>query len=305
VRWEFVKTFHTPSTAQNDAVVFAPRAGGNQLLLTSTSKAVTPFAGLCSFIAWLRQIDFLDQTTRALPFSYVSPNAIPIADTFTAFLLSVVVGAPRFAHCDWLRFDSALHTLLGFKRFPGDDAILRFFVRFTQDYVEARSFAPVSAGWRLRCLPADSGFFDQALLAMLEAHAVPYIIVARLTTARKRRLHSSALVWRDLGKGYAVSSFTLKAVWLERHAPLRRPARAGTRGQERGGPSAHRRAWLHLPRVGHQPHRGRRHALARLQRAGNHRTAHRRTEERHARRRVLHTQVLRDRGGDALRPLRV
>ena len=296
MRWEFVNTTHTPPAAQNGAVDFAPLAGGRHLLVTATSKAVTPFAGLASFIAWLRQTGFLDQAARNLPFSYASPNAIPIAHTFTSFLLSVVVGASRFAHCDWLRFDSALHALLGFKRFPGDDAILRFFARFTQGHVEAffrplfrwllallkqppggftldldstifaregsqegaargynprrpgrkshhpllavlaeapfvlhawlrsgntasgrgvcaflkEAFAQLPAGWRLRCLRADSGFFDQALLAMLEEHAVPYIIVARMTTALKARLHSSALGWRDIGKGCAVSSFTLK-----------------------------------------------------------------------------------------------
>jgi hypothetical protein len=48
------------------------------------------------------------------------------------------------------------------------------------------------------------------LLAMHEEHAVPYIIVAHMTTALNARLHSLALVWRDLGKGYAVSSFTLR-----------------------------------------------------------------------------------------------
>jgi len=79
--------------------------------LTTTSKAVIPFAGLASFIAWLRQIGFLDQAARALPFSYASPNAIPVAHTFTAFLLSVVVWASRFAYCHWLRVDSAMHAL--------------------------------------------------------------------------------------------------------------------------------------------------------------------------------------------------
>jgi hypothetical protein len=90
VQWGGVNTTPAPPTAQNDAV--APLAGARQLLLSTTSKAVTPFAGLASFIAWLRQIGFLDQAARALPFSYASPNAIPIAHTFTAFLFSVVVG---------------------------------------------------------------------------------------------------------------------------------------------------------------------------------------------------------------------
>ena len=46
MRWEFVNTTHTPPAAQNGAVDFAPLAGGRHLLLTATSKAVTPFAGL-------------------------------------------------------------------------------------------------------------------------------------------------------------------------------------------------------------------------------------------------------------------
>ena len=125
----FVNTTPTPPAAANDTVDFVPLAGGRKLLLTSTSKAVTPFVGLASFIACLRQIGSLDQAARTLPFSYALPNAIPIAHTFIAFLLSVVVGASRFAHCDWLRFDSALYTLLGFKRFPGNDAVLHIFAR--------------------------------------------------------------------------------------------------------------------------------------------------------------------------------
>ncbi len=72
------------------------------------------------------------------------------------------------------------------------------------------AFAQLPPDWRLRCLRADSWFFDQALLAMLEEHTARYIIVARMTTALKARLHSSALGWRDIGRGYAVSSFTLK-----------------------------------------------------------------------------------------------
>ncbi len=65
MRWVFVNTTPTPPTAQNDAVDFAPLDGARQLLLTTTSKAVTPFAGLASFIAWLRQIGFLDQAIEA------------------------------------------------------------------------------------------------------------------------------------------------------------------------------------------------------------------------------------------------
>ena len=51
--------------------------------------------------------------------------------------MSVVTGARRFAHCQWLRADPVLHALLGLERFPGDDTIHNFFLRFTQAHIEA------------------------------------------------------------------------------------------------------------------------------------------------------------------------
>jgi len=50
---------------------------------------------------------------------------------------AVVLGASRFAHAGWLRHDKAFHALLGVERFPGEDAIRRFFHRFTQARIEA------------------------------------------------------------------------------------------------------------------------------------------------------------------------
>jgi len=45
-------------------------------------------------------------------------NAIPLAHSLTAFLMSVVVGAQRFTHCGWLRAHRVLHAMLGLTRFP-------------------------------------------------------------------------------------------------------------------------------------------------------------------------------------------
>ena len=106
---------------------FAPLSGAGQVHLSSTPKSITPFAGVVSFIAWLRGIGFYQRVAVGMPFAYSSPNAIPLVNTFCAFLFSVVLGASRFAHCDWLRLDRALHALLGVTRFPGCDAVLRFF----------------------------------------------------------------------------------------------------------------------------------------------------------------------------------
>ena len=39
-----------------------------------------------------------ERLAQAMPFSYASPNAILLADTLCAFLVSVIRGAARFAH---------------------------------------------------------------------------------------------------------------------------------------------------------------------------------------------------------------
>jgi hypothetical protein len=100
----------------------------------------------------------VEQLEGALPFAApTSPNAIPLAHTFTAFLMSVVTGARRFAHTQWLRADHALHALLGIKRFPSDDTIRNFFRRFTQGQVQA-FFRPLWQ-WSLAQLRAPAAGF--------------------------------------------------------------------------------------------------------------------------------------------------
>ena len=54
-----------------------------------------------------------------------------------AFVISVVAGAKRFAHTDWLCFDKALHAMLGIARFPGADTVRNLFARFNQRAIEA------------------------------------------------------------------------------------------------------------------------------------------------------------------------
>jgi hypothetical protein len=54
-----------------------------------------------------------------------------------ALMISVIAGAKRFAHADWLRFDKALHAMLGIGRFPGADTVRNLFARFTQSTIES------------------------------------------------------------------------------------------------------------------------------------------------------------------------
>ena len=123
---------HKPTDA-----AFTPLFGGARLVLSETPKAVTPFGGLCSFVAFLGQIGFGARVMQAMPFPPpTSPNAIPLAHTFTAFLFAVVTGASRFAHTDWLRGDRALHAMPGLKRFPGNDTVRGLFRRFIPRHSE-------------------------------------------------------------------------------------------------------------------------------------------------------------------------
>ena len=273
--------------------VVTPLFGKAKVKLTQTPRAVTPFGGLASFIAFLQQRGFAQQVQAHLPWQLTSPNAIPLPHTFTAFVIGVIIGARRFAHTELARSDRALHALLGMERWPGADTVRGLFHRFTQGTIQsfwrplwawllgivacpsagfsldldstvfqragrqqgaakgynprrpgrnshhpllavlaevpfvlhgwlrsgntgaARGAVPflqealalLPAGWRIRCVRADSGFFEEALLAFLEQRALPYLVVARLTPHLKRRA-AAIRNWQTVDEHYAVSEFT-------------------------------------------------------------------------------------------------
>jgi hypothetical protein len=103
-----------------------------QVPLTFTAKPITPFGGLVSLIVFFEKIGLAGQINGLMPFTYNSPNAIPPAQTLVPFMISVVAGARRLAHTDWLRADKALHAPLSIERFPGTDTVRNLFLRFRQ-----------------------------------------------------------------------------------------------------------------------------------------------------------------------------
>ena len=269
-----------------------PLFGHAKLKLTQTPRAVTPFGGLVSFIAFLQQRGLAAQLQQHLPWALTSPNAIPLPHTLTAFLIGVLCGARRFAHTEMARADRALHALLGLPRWPGADTVRALFHRFTQGTIQSfwrplwvwllgmvaapaagfsldldstvfqraghqqgaakgynprrpgrKSHHPLLAvlaevpfvlhGWlrsgntsaargavaflqealallpsglTIRCVRADSGFFEEGLLAFLEGRSLPYLVVARLTTTLKRRA-AALRDWQTVDEDYAVSEF--------------------------------------------------------------------------------------------------
>jgi len=106
--------------------------GERKVILRETPRAVTPWGGLSVFVEFLRRRGYREQVRQHMPIRLASPNAIEPAQTFTAFLVSVLAGARRFAHAGMLRADRALHALLGMGRFPTDDTMRNLFKRFRQ-----------------------------------------------------------------------------------------------------------------------------------------------------------------------------
>jgi hypothetical protein len=274
----------------------SPLFPGRQVQLRSTAKPITPFGGLVSLIGFFERLGLAGRISDLMPFTYASPNAIPPAQTLLGFIVSVVAGARRLAHTDWLRADKALHALLGMERFPGTDTVRNLFKRFRQCHIHqfwrplwkwlleqpwpvpalgfsldldstvfqrsgrqegakrgynplrkgrhshhpllafvaeaplilhawlrsgnsgtargvvaflSEALALLPAGWKLRTVRADSGFFEDALLKFLEAHGIPYIVVARLTRTLKRKAACLAN-WTPIDANYAWARFTLQ-----------------------------------------------------------------------------------------------
>lgn len=266
--------------------------GQKKVIFRETIKKVTPFGGLAVFFEFLGKIGFAERITQLIPFELNSPNCIKPEQTFTAFIVSVLAGARRFSHTMMLRADVALHAMLGIKRFPSDDTIRNFFLRFNMGQVQ-RFFDPlfqwlierlpsipegytldmdstvferygkqegalkghnpkkrgrpshhpllamlaeahfVLHGWlrsgncasargaveflkealgllngrhKIRCIRADSGFFDQKLFTYLEGIFLNYIVVAKLTRNVKV-MAASILEWKALDDIYAAGEF--------------------------------------------------------------------------------------------------
>src|ERR1700689_3525356 len=125
---------------------------GRKILLRETDRALTPFGGLIVFLEFLNKIGFVGKVMECMPFQHRSPNSIPPAQTYIAFLISVAAGARRFAQTSLLRGDAALHALLGIERFPSDDTIRNFFLRFGMGEVQ-RFFEPLTE-WMMQRVPA-------------------------------------------------------------------------------------------------------------------------------------------------------
>ena len=143
-----------------------------RLILRETKRAGTPFGGVAVFIAYLSKIQMADKIREHMPVRWRSHNQIDPAETFTAFMISVLLGAKRFAHSNWLRGDRALHALLGLKRFSTGDTIRNLFKKFTMGNVE-RLFPPLLE-WQMERVPVrPEGYSLDLDSTVLERYGQP------------------------------------------------------------------------------------------------------------------------------------
>ena len=70
----------------------------------------------------------------------------------------------------------------------------------------SEALALLPAGWKLRTVRADSGFFSEELLEFLEKRGLTYIVVARLTSYVRRKA-VGLRQWIHIDENYAVSEF--------------------------------------------------------------------------------------------------
>lgn len=112
-------------------------------------------------------------------------------------LLAVLAEVPLILH-GWLR--------------SGNTGAARGVTAFLSE-----ALALLPEGMSVRCVRADSGFFEEALLAFLEQRRLAYLVVARLTP-RLKRCAAAIQQWHPLDENYSVGEFGFRLLgWsLER-----------------------------------------------------------------------------------------
>jgi hypothetical protein len=188
-----------------------------RLILRETKRAVTPFGGMAVFISFLQKIELVGQLRRYMPIRWKSPNQIDPTDTFLAFLMTVLVGAKRFAHASLLRGDQALHAVLGMRRFPTDDTMRNLFRRFSMGHVQ-RLYEPLSE-WQMQRLPR---------------RAEGYTVDLDSTVFERYGKQEGSLKGHNPRKHGRPSHHPLLAVWSEAHFLLHGWLRSGNCGTARG-----------------------------------------------------------------------
>ena len=88
-------------------------------------EAVTAQGQLSFFVDFLKQANLFEPFVEGAPLAYASPNAPTARDVLGTLVLSLLGGAKRYAHVNWLRHDGVNPDLLGMSRVCSDDSVRR------------------------------------------------------------------------------------------------------------------------------------------------------------------------------------
>ena len=123
-----------------------------------SDKKVTPFGGISLMKRFIDQTGIRSELHRL---DFASPNSnagYDPAHIVESFWLSIWTGASRYIHCDWLRYDTALHDIFGWDRMPSQSTYSRFFGKFSQQH--NTSFFPSLQHWFFEQLGVDNLTID-------------------------------------------------------------------------------------------------------------------------------------------------
>jgi Transposase DDE domain group 1 len=191
---------------------------GQKVIVKETERALTPFGGMVVFLEFLNKIGFVKKVMECMPVIHRSPNSIPPAQTYVAFLISVAAGARRFAQTSWLRGDKALHGLLGIARFPSDDTMRNLFLRFGMKEVQ-EFFEPITEWMMERVAQRVGGYSLDLDSTVFERHG---------------QQQEGALKGYNPRRPGRLSHHPLLAVLAESHFIMHSWLRSGNTGTARG-----------------------------------------------------------------------
>jgi hypothetical protein len=96
-----------------------------------SDKKVTPFGGMSLMKRFVDSLGIREKL-RELPLPQGGSNrAYKPEQIIESFWLSIWTGASRYIHADWLRYDTVLQDIFGFKSMPSQSTYSRFFNKFS------------------------------------------------------------------------------------------------------------------------------------------------------------------------------
>ncbi|NUM71345.1 MAG: IS1380 family transposase [Ignavibacteriaceae bacterium] len=97
-----------------------------------SDKAVSPWGGIRLILELLHKLNITGFfNTLNLPQPGSNRGYDP-AEVLKSFMVSIMIGANRFAHCGWIRYDPVLKRIFNWKETPSESTYSRFFRKFDQ-----------------------------------------------------------------------------------------------------------------------------------------------------------------------------